>query len=321
MNTGAPSRSAAIAEPCAAMNLSSSARSSADDPAAEREARRARSRSAGRIRRASRSFSTSSCSAPTTPTIAGEPSCGRKTCTTPSSRHLLQRLAQLLRLHGVAELDAAQDLRREARHAAEQDVLALGQRVADAQRAVVGDADDVAGEGLVGDGAVAGRRRTAAPCRLIGLPVRTSFAFMPRVSRPEQTRMKAMRSRWFGSMLAWILNTKPVIVGSRRPRPGACRPPAPRGGGAKSASASSRSRTPKLLQRRAEEHRRQMAFAEGLEVERPAGLLRRARSPRARPRARAPAAAPRRAGSSGPLTGDRRLVGVEPAHDGCGARS
>ena len=30
MNTGAPSRSAAIAEPCAAMNLSSSARSSAD---------------------------------------------------------------------------------------------------------------------------------------------------------------------------------------------------------------------------------------------------------------------------------------------------
>ena len=48
----------------------------------------------------------------------------------------------------------------------------------------------------------------------IGLPVRTSLAFMPRVSRPEDTRMKAMRSRWFGSMLAWILNTKPLILGS-----------------------------------------------------------------------------------------------------------
>ena len=47
-----------------------------------------------------------------------------------------------------------------------------------------------------------------------GLPVRTSFARMPRWSLPEQTRMKAMRSRWFGSMFAWILNTKPVIFGS-----------------------------------------------------------------------------------------------------------
>ena len=25
--------------------------------------------------------------------------------------------------------------------------------------------------------------------------------------------MKAMRSRWFGSMFAWILKTKPVIFG------------------------------------------------------------------------------------------------------------
>ena len=33
----------------------------------------------------SRSVSTSSCSAPTTPTIAAAPSCGRNTCTTPSS--------------------------------------------------------------------------------------------------------------------------------------------------------------------------------------------------------------------------------------------
>ena len=47
-----------------------------------------------------------------------------------------------------------------------------------------------------------------------GLPVRTSFARMPRWSLPEQTRRKAIRSRWFGSMLAWILKTKPVIFAS-----------------------------------------------------------------------------------------------------------
>ena len=47
--------------------------------------------------------------------------------------HLLQRFLQLLRLHGVADADAAQDFRREGRHAAENQILALGQRVADAQ--------------------------------------------------------------------------------------------------------------------------------------------------------------------------------------------
>ncbi len=46
------------------------------------------------------------------------------------------------------------------------------------------------------------------------LPVRTCFTFMPRVSLPEHTRMKAMRSRWLGSMFAWILKTMPVMAGS-----------------------------------------------------------------------------------------------------------
>ena len=61
------------------------------------------------------------------------------------------------------------------------------------------------------------RERAKKNCgadRLIGLPVLTSLAFMPRFSSPEQTRTKAMRSRWFGSMLAWILNTKALIAGS-----------------------------------------------------------------------------------------------------------
>ena len=42
-----------------------------------------------------------------------------------------------------------------------------------------------------------------------GRPVRTWLTSMPRVNRPEQTRTKATRSRWLGSMFAWILKTKP----------------------------------------------------------------------------------------------------------------
>ena len=79
-----------------------------------------------------------------------------------------------------------------------------------------------------------------------GLPVRTSFARMPRWSLPEQTRMKAMRSRWFGSMFAWILKTNPVILASSAVTvrvAAACA----RGEGANSAIASMRSLTPKSL--------------------------------------------------------------------------
>ena len=67
---------------------------------------------------------------------------------------LLQRLLELLGLHGVGQADAAQDFRREARHADELDVLAFGQRVADAQRAVIGNADHVAGIRLLGQRAI-----------------------------------------------------------------------------------------------------------------------------------------------------------------------
>ena len=77
------------------------------------------------------------------------------------------------------------------------------------------------------------------------LPVRTSFAFMPRVSLPEHSRANAMRSRWFGSMLAWILKTKALIRGSAActlRRLDSCA----RGGGAKRPKPSSRSPTPKL---------------------------------------------------------------------------
>ena len=49
---------------------------------------------------------------------------------------------------------------------------------------------------------------------LMTLPLRTTFRGMPRVNWPLATRTKAMRSRCAGSMLAWILNTTPLNLGS-----------------------------------------------------------------------------------------------------------
>ena len=69
-------------------------------------------------------------------------------------RHLLQRFLQLLGLHRIAELHAAQNFRREVRHAEKFELLALRERIADTQRAVVGNADDVAGKSLVGHRAI-----------------------------------------------------------------------------------------------------------------------------------------------------------------------
>ena len=120
------------------------------------------------------------------------------------------------------------------------------------------------------------RERAKKNCgaeRLIGLPVRTSLAFMPRWSVPEHTRTKAMRSRWFGSMLAWILKTKDVIFGSvasTRRVSASCA----RGGGAQSPSASIRSRTPKLRSAEPKKTGVRWPSRKAFEVERPAGLAR-----------------------------------------------
>ncbi|MOA07790.1 hypothetical protein D3C78_1275100 [compost metagenome] len=77
------------------------------------------------------------------------------------------------------------------------------------------------------------------------LPVRTWRIFMPFSYLPEQMRMKAIRSRCFGSMFAWILNTKPVNFSSTGStvRSWATRAS---GRGAQSTTASSTWSTPKL---------------------------------------------------------------------------
>ena len=78
---------------------------------------------------------------------------------------------------------------------------------------MVGDADDVAGPGLLGEVALAGEKNTGA-CTDMTRPVRTFFNVMPRWKRPEAIRTKAMRSRCCGSILAYTLKTKPAILGS-----------------------------------------------------------------------------------------------------------
>ena len=50
---------------------------------------------------------------------------------------------------------------------------------------------------------------TIALWTLWTLPVRGTVSRMPRVKWPDASRTNAMRSRCFGSMFAWILNTKP----------------------------------------------------------------------------------------------------------------
>ena len=79
-----------------------------------------------------------------------------------------------------------------------------------------------------------------------GFRVRPWVTVMPRRKRPEQTRTKATRSRWAGSMLAWTLKTIPLKSESIG-RGSASASSRGDGAGAVSAAASSSSRTPKLV--------------------------------------------------------------------------
>jgi hypothetical protein len=98
----------------------------------------------------------------------------------------------------------------------------------------------------------------------------TVFRRMPRWNLPDTMRKNAMRSRWLGSMFAWILNTKPVTslfsapTGYRD-----CPSPWP---SARAARRLLPDRIQQFLhaemaQRRSEHHRRHMAFAIALVVE------------------------------------------------------
>ena len=127
-----------------------------------------------------------------------------------------------------------------------------------------------------------------------GLPVGPWVTTIPRSNRPEQTRTKAMRSRWLGSMLACTLNTKAENgASSGRGTPGV-------------SSRGLRRRRQvddrveqqadaEVGERRPEEHRRHLALPEAVVVE-PVGVVEQLelvggrastrRPPRRRPRSR-----------------------------------
>src|SRR6185437_5581792 len=134
MNTGSPSTSSAMPLLLAEMKASSFFGSSEETQRASEYSLTSNS-TGSEYSASSRALSTSSCNGPTTPTSAGAPSRGRNTWTTPSSDICCR---------------------------ASFSFFAFGERVADAERAVVGNADDVAGIGLVRDRAVLGEEELRA---------------------------------------------------------------------------------------------------------------------------------------------------------------
>ena len=204
--------------------------------------------------------------------MAGEPSSGENSCTTPSSAICCSASFSFL-----AFIASPSRTRRRISGAKfgtprKQDVLALGQRVADAQRAVVGDADHVAGIGLVGGDARAGeeelRRRQAhrlAGAHQLGLHAALQLA---RADAHEGDAVAVVGVHVGldledegGHLLLGRLDRAGVglLVARRRPE------------GAERLDQVAHA---EIAQRRAEKDRRQMAFAERLQVERPAGLAR-----------------------------------------------
>jgi hypothetical protein len=213
MNTGWPSRSSAIAERWSPLNSSIVLSSSAEIQRAVSHGEG--SKLASTLYSAwSREISTSSWSWPTTPTIHCEPIDGWKTCMIPSSAMSLSALRNCLVLVGSPSARGAGS-RARSWAAGEADHLALGQRIADAQRAMVGNADDVARKGLLGQLAIRARNRIGL-WTAIDLPVPTWLSFMPRRNLPAHSRMKATRSRCCGFMFACTLKMKPGDVGLAR---------------------------------------------------------------------------------------------------------
>jgi hypothetical protein len=95
-----------------------------------------------------------------------------------------------LALIGSVEADAADDFRREVRDARDLDVGALGERVADAERAVIGNADNVAGHRFVGQLAVVAEKehRVGDADVLAGAHVAQLHAALERARRQAEER-------------------------------------------------------------------------------------------------------------------------------------
>ena len=185
-------------------------------------------------------------------------------------------MAQMLRLHRVLDPHPAQDLGREARQPGDPDLGALGQRVAEAQDAVIGDADDVAGPGLLGQVALARQEEhrvlhgySAAGAQILQLHAALE---MPR-AQPHKGDAVAVLRVDIGLHLEHEPGNR-RFSGQYRPRPGSVyrrlRPRRRRQQG----HPTQQFAHPEIVQRAAEENRRQVALAERLQVKRRAQAAR-----------------------------------------------
>src|SRR5574343_483547 len=193
----------------------------------------------------SRLATTSNCSVPTAPRIRSVPDSGRNNWVAPSSANCCKPFCNCFIFSGLA-------IRARRKCSGAQDGMPVKRRSSPSVKVSPRRIVPWLGMPMMSPGqasSVVERSRAMKVMALLIdsiLPPATCLTFMPRSKRPEQTRRKAIRSRCFGSMLAWILNTKPENFGSF-----GCtwRVTAGRaiGGGDRSTTASSRLCTPKLL--------------------------------------------------------------------------
>ena len=210
-NTGSPSTSSAMALRFESTKASSAARPPTTQRASEKGVDS--NPIATPYSPARRACSTSSCRVPTTPTIGGAPSCGRNSCTTPSSASSTRAWRNFLAF--IASSSRTRRRISGAKYGTPVKFSSSFSVSVSPMRSTPWLGMPTTSPANASSASCRSRaKKNCGVCRANCLPVRTWRRRIPRVSRPEQIRAKAMRSRWFGSMLAWILNTNAVMPGS-----------------------------------------------------------------------------------------------------------
>ena len=171
----------------------------------------------------------------------------------------------MLRFHRILDAHAAQDLGRKARQAGDAGFGALGQRIAGPQAAVIGDADDVAGPGFLGEVAVAGQKEHRVLHR--HEPPRT-LVFQLHAA-PEAACADAQKGNPITVLRIDVrlhLENEPsdsLFLGPNRGRLGRLRPRRRREPG----HALQQLAYPEVVDRAAEKYRRQVTLAVRIEIE------------------------------------------------------
>src|SRR3954470_13188524 len=193
----------------------------------------------------SRYCSTSSCRAPTAPRMGSrKPPSGRaNTWIAPSCESCWRPFSSCLRLR-ASLLRSRAKISGEKRGSSANSMTGCSQSVSPMRRAPVSKRP------MTSPGYASSMTCRSLPKSWCGMERRMSFSsrtfrtVMPRSKRPEHTRRNASRSRWAGSMFAWILKTNPLKAGESGSTASpvvVCRAP---GGGASPTKAARNSSTP-----------------------------------------------------------------------------